>query len=234
MSDIRLTGKMVSFSRLTINTSDFARINSSLKDLLGQDGANQGLPVLIDSTVDIDLHVLLRHLRAQGLQVMGVVDGQLGQQARALDMTVLPADRPMQRIQPSEPAPATATQAASITQPIAEPAATLLHHEVLRTGQRLVAEHGDIVLTTDMNSGSELIAMGSVHVYGTLRGRVIAGAAGQDTARIFCQRLEAELVSIAGTYCVADDIPPNMIGKAVRISLNSQGELNFQPLHGIA
>lgn len=238
MSDIRLTGKMVSFSRLTINTLDFARIDSRLKELLGQDGANQGLPVLIDSTVDIDLHVLLQHLRAQGLQVMGVVDGPLGQQARALDMTVLPADRPMQRIQPSEPAPASAERAhpqqANIATTVVEPAATLLHHEVLRTGQRLVAEHGDIVLTTDMNSGSELIAMGSVHVYGTLRGRVIAGAAGQDTARIFCQRLEAELVSIAGTYCVADDIPPDMVGKAVRISLNSQGELNFQPLHGVA
>lgn len=233
MSDIRLTGKMVSFSRLTINTPDFARIESSLKDLLGQDGANQGLPVLIDSTVDIDLHVLLKQLRAQGLQIMGVVDGQLGNQARALDMTVLPADRPMQRIQPSEPAPAN-TESATITTAVVEPATTLLHHEVLRTGQRLVAEQGDIVLTTDMNSGSELIAMGSVHVYGTIRGRVIAGAAGQESARIFCQRLEAELVSIAGTYCVADDIPPDMVGKAVRISLNSQGELNFRPLHGVA
>jgi septum site-determining protein MinC len=238
MSDIRLTGKMVSFSRLTLNTAEPTRIHHALTQLLGSDGANQGLPVLVDSTVDVALPDVLAQLKAQGLQIMGVVDGLLGDQARALGMTVLPADRPMQRIQPSEPAPvstaATVATNAPVAQAVAAPAHTLLHHEVVRTGQRLVAEHGDVILTADMNSGSEIIAMGSVHVYGTIRGRVFAGAAGETNARIFCQRLDAELVSIAGTYCVSEDIPANLIGHAVHISINAQGELLFQPLQAMA
>lgn len=64
-----------------------------------------------------------------------------------------------------------------------------------------------------MNSGSEVIASGNIHIYGTVRGRVIAGAGGHAAARIFCQSLEAELVSIAGTYCVADDIPKHVVKK---------------------
>ncbi|MEY4516179.1 MAG: hypothetical protein RL180_525 [Pseudomonadota bacterium] len=238
MSDLRLTGKMVSFSRLTLNTADPVRVHQALHRLLGTAGANDGLPVLIDSTVETHLPDLIAQLKAQGLQIMGVVDGLLGDQARTLGLAVLPADRPMQRIQPSEPAPVSVSDTpatpAPTAPPVTAPATTLLHHEIVRTGQRLVSEHGDVILTADVNNGSEIIAMGSVHIYGTLRGRVFAGAAGETNARIFCHRLEAELVSIAGTYCVAEDIPANLIGHAVHISMNAQGELYFQPLQAMS
>ena len=242
MSDIRLTGKMVSFSRLTLNHADPARIRHALNQLLGTDGANQGLPILLDSSVDLALSDAIPLLKAHGLQIMGVVDGPLGEQARALGLVVLPADQPMQRIQPSEPAPVStvstgtddrAVDAAPLAKPIAAPATTLLHHDVVRTGQRLVAEHGDVILTADMNNGSEIIAMGSVHIYGNMRGRVFAGASGETNARIFCHRLQAELVSIAGTYCISEDIPEHLIGQPVHISINTQGELLFQPLQAL-
>jgi len=107
---------------------------------------------------------------------------------------------------------------------------TSYHDEILRTGQCLVQDHGDIILNAGINSGSEVIASGNIHIYGSVRGRVIAGAGGNHAARIFCHSLEAELVSIAGTYCVADDIPQHVLKKSVHIYLNDQQELVFEVL----
>ncbi|MFM6957842.1 MAG: septum site-determining protein MinC, partial [Acinetobacter sp.] len=107
---------------------------------------------------------------------------------------------------------------------------TSYHDEILRTGQCLVQDQGDIILNAGMNSGSEVIASGNIHIYGNARGRVIAGAGGHTSARVFCHSLEAELISIAGTYCVADDIPKDMIKKPVHIYLNNKQELEFEAL----
>lgn len=237
MSDIRLTGKMVSFSRLTIQTNDFDRIRTELGRILGQQDA-QGIPVIIDSQVAVELAPLLDLLRQFGLQILAVISGHLSEAATQLGLPVLPADQPMQRVQANEPIVATsptpplhtnvsATTAAPV---VANSPIVLMHHETLRTGQQLIAEQGDVILAADTNSGSELIAAGSVHVYGTIRGRVIAGASGQTQARIFCQKLEAQLVSIAGTYHVADDIPEDYLGKAVQISLSPTGNLEYRLL----
>ena len=234
MSDLRLNGKMVSFSRLTIQTDDLNRIQAELSRILGQQDA-QGIPVIIDSQVPIDLLPLLGVLRQSGLQILAVISGHLSNAAAQLGLPILPADQPMQRVQASEPIIATSPihplQASPTPSTVGGMLPVmLLHHEVLRTGQQLIAEQGDVILTADMNSGSELIAAGSVQVYGTIRGRVIAGASGQIQARIFCQKLEAELVSIAGTYHVAEDIPEVYFGKPVQICLNNAGELEYRPL----
>lgn len=235
MSDLRLSGKMVSFSRLTIQTDDFNRIQAELSRILGHQDA-QGIPVIIDSQVPIDLMELLGMLRQAGLQILAVIAGHLSEAAAQLGLPILPADQPMQRVQASEPIVATSPTHPLQANPstansiVAVAPMVLMHHETLRTGQQLIAEQGDVILTADMNSGSELIAAGSVHVYGTIRGRVIAGASGQTQARIFCQKLEAELVSIAGTYHVADDIPDQYIGQAVQICLSAAGELEYRPL----
>ena len=239
MSDIRLSGKMVSFSRLTIQTNDFHRIQAELSRILGQHGA-QGIPVILDSQVPIDLPPLLNLLRQSGLQILAIISGHLSEAAEQLGLPILPADQPMQRVQASEPIVATSPTHPLQTSPNSNNISgqvapvVLMHHETLRTGQQLIAEQGDVILTADMNSGSELIAAGSVHVYGTIRGRVIAGASGQAQARIFCQKLEAELVSIAGTYHVADDIPDQYVGQAVQICLNSVGELEYRPLRALS
>ncbi|KCX83168.1 septum site-determining protein MinC, partial [Acinetobacter baumannii 15827] len=165
--------------------------------------------------------------------------GILGDEARAIQFPVLPADQPLQRIKP------TAEQVAIVEKPSSAQASvetkkplnnnavahiTSYHDEILRTGQSLVQDQGDIILKAGMNSGSEVIASGNIHIYGTVRGRVIAGAGGHAAARIFCQSLEAELVSIAGTYCVADDIPKHVVKKPVHIYLNEKQELEFEAL----
>ncbi|MDV7408564.1 septum site-determining protein MinC [Acinetobacter baumannii] len=238
MADIRITGRMVNFSRITFDTNDHDVIRQQLSNILNE-GSYQGTVVIIDSTVEQGLIALIQLLVSMGLQPMAVIDGILGDEARAIQFPVLPADQPLQRIKP------TAEQVAIVEKPISAQASvetkkplnnnavahiTSYHDEILRTGQSLVQDQGDIILKAGMNSGSEVIASGNIHIYGTVRGRVIAGAGGHAAARIFCQSLEAELVSIAGTYCVADDIPKHVVKKPVHIYLNEKQELEFEAL----
>lgn len=234
MGDIRITGRMVNFTRLTFDTSDHSVIRSKLSTMLSEN-AYQGALVIIDTTVEQELISLIQLLIDLDLQPMAVIDGLLGDQARAIQFPVIAADRPLQKIK------ATKEQVVEHNTPQKTPdhstdtttgfsQVTSYHDEVLRTGQCLVQNHGDIIVNSGINSGSELIASGNIHVYGSVRGRVIAGVSGDTSARIFCHSLEAELVSIAGTYCVSDDIPEDMIKKAVHIYLNEQQELVFEAL----
>lgn len=242
MADIRITGRMVNFSRLTFDTNDHNAIRQQLSSTLNE-GSYLGTLVIIDSTVEQELIALIQLLIDLGLQPMAVIDGLLGDEARAIQFPVLPADQPLQRIKASkeqivdhasEKTTAEKTpESPEIQTPQKQTSTTHItsyHDEILRTGQCLVQDQGDIILNAGMNSGSEVIASGNIHIYGNARGRVIAGAGGHTSARVFCHSLEAELISIAGTYCVADDIPKDMIKKPVHIYLNNKQELEFEAL----
>lgn len=74
----------------------------------------------------------------------------------------------------------------------------------IRSGQQIVSKDGDLVITSSVSHGAELLAEGHIHVYGTLRGRALAGITGDKNARIFCHALDAELIAIAGIYCLSD------------------------------
>ena len=89
----------------------------------------------------------------------------------------------------------------------------------VRSGQQLYAENCDLTVMATVGAGAEVIADGSIHIYGTLRGRALAGAQGNTTARIFCREFHAELVAIAGHYKVLDDVPDTLRGKAVQVWL---------------
>lgn len=92
----------------------------------------------------------------------------------------------------------------------------------VRSGQQIHALAGDIVVLGSVNAGAEVMAGGSVHVYGALRGRVLAGARGDREALIFCQAMEAELVAIAGFYRTADELDASCHGKPACILLNGE------------
>lgn len=225
MADIRITGRMVNFSRITFESNDLEHIRQQLSAILAGDDYT-GTLVIIDSTVEQNLIELIQLLIEFNLQPIAAIDGVLGQDARAIQFPVMPPDQPIQRITAS-------SQSEDSHIPVvtkAKPLNTVYHDEMLRTGQSLIEDNGDIVLTASMNSGSEIIASGNIHIYGTARGRVIAGASGELNSRIFCHQLESELISIAGTYCVADDIPKEYLKKAVQIYLNHNQELVFEPL----
>ncbi|SRR6266851_674581 len=99
---------------------------------------------------------------------------------------------------------------------------SLLITEPVRSGTQIYAPGGDVIVVRSVSAGAEIIADGHIHVYGALRGRAIAGATGDATARIFVGRLEAELVSIAGRYLVHEDIAPAHLGQRVQIVLQEQ------------
>ena len=239
MADIRIKGRMVNAIRISLDTNDHDAIRQQLSPML-QKGFPSGTLAVIESSVEQELIELIQLLISLDVQPMAVTEGLLADQARAIQFPVLPPDRKMEQVKatkelaaetPAEPAPSSAAE-----QPAAPEEAppsrhmTSYHNEILRTGQCLVQDHGDIISTAGINSGSEVIASGNIHIYGSARGRVIAGAGGNSAARIFCHSLEAELVSIAGTYCVADDIPPHMAKQPVHIYLNDQQELVFEAL----
>jgi septum site-determining protein MinC len=95
----------------------------------------------------------------------------------------------------------------------------LVVRQPVRSGQTIYAEGTDLVILAPVNSGAEVIADGHVHIYSTLRGRAVAGARGMTDARIFCQKLDAEFVAIAGAYVLSDDLRPEHRGKPVQIYL---------------
>jgi septum site-determining protein MinC len=143
----------------------------------------------------------------------------------ALGLAVLP-----ERINKEEPAAEAPTAAAPPSKQVNELGSnTKLITQPVRSGQQIYARGGDLVIMASVGAGAEIIADGHIHVYGALRGRALAGVNGFDEARIFCNNLEAELVSVAGQYCVNDDLRKSHWGKAVNISLDGDHS-QIQPL----
>ncbi|HTL14859.1 MAG TPA: septum site-determining protein MinC [Thermomonas sp.] len=123
---------------------------------------------------------------------------------------------------PAEPAPA----------PRAAPAAAspgLVQKAPVRSGQQVYADNRDLTVLSAVGAGAEVIADGSIHIYGALRGRALAGAQGNEEARIFCREFHAELVAVAGHYKVLEDIPKELRGKPVQVWLE-QGQLKLAAL----
>ena len=113
-------------------------------------------------------------------------------------------------------APAEATETA--TPPAAQPG--LMQTTPVRSGQQVYADNRDLTVLGMVGAGAEVIADGSIHVYGALRGRALAGAQGNEKARIFCREFLAELVAIAGHYKVLEEIPKDLRGKPAQVWLD--------------
>ena len=107
----------------------------------------------------------------------------------------------------------------------------LMHTQTVRSGQRVYARNRDLVVTAVVSAGAEVMADGCVHIYGALRGRAMAGAREDVSARVFCQEFNAELVSIAGVFRVFETIPPELAGKPVQAWLEGD-KLLFSRIGG--
>jgi septum site-determining protein MinC len=105
--------------------------------------------------------------------------------------------------------------------PPEEASGSLILKSPVRSGQSIFHPHGDVIVLGSVGSGSEIVAGGSVHIYGTLRGRVFAGAAGNREARIFCQTNEAELLAVDGWYLTADDMEASSRGRPTQAFLDN-------------
>jgi septum site-determining protein MinC len=182
-------------------------------------------PVVLDLkgaaefTREGEFHEAGEILRRHTLTLIGIQNAQPAQLDAAASAglaSFAPNATQRNRVRPTDPDPSTvpAPQTA-----VASAAKSRLVTQPVRSGTQIYARGGDLVVTAPVSPGAEIMADGNIHVYGVLRGRALAGASGDADARIFCSRLEAELVSIAGHYLVSDQLPPEQRGFSVQIAL---------------
>jgi septum site-determining protein MinC len=187
-------------------------------------------PVVLDLKGHLGFHraadfiYLRKMLRRFALMPVGVQNADSDQQRAAFEAGLgafagTPSNR---RSAPQAATPEPAPAVAAPRTADATAAKSMMVTEPVRSGTQLYARGGDLIILRSVSAGAEIIADGNIHVYGTLRGRAIAGAMGDGAARIFVDRLEAELVSVAGRYLVRENIPPEHVGQRVQILLQEQ------------
>jgi len=188
------------------------------------------LPELPDDGV---VRALLEAIRSAGMLPVGLAYGTRDTEALAARMQ-LPLiakfreayERAESAIEPVAPPPASAMRAPG---PAPAPLLAQVHDGHVRSGQQVYARGRDLVVHGTVANAAEIIADGSIHVYGSLRGRVLAGAQGDRDTRIWCTDFRAELVSIAGQYRVIEDLPDEIAGKPVVCRLEGD-KLRIDPL----
>lgn len=170
------------------------------------------------------VQALLAAIRQAGMLPVGLAYGSSAMEelARSLNLPLIARFRDVYE-RDGESAPRASSPAAHAA-PVEEgpgAQAGMIHTSQVRSGQQLYARQRDLVVTATVASGAEVIADGSVHVYGTLRGRAMAGAQGEESARIFCTDFHAQLVSIAGRYRVFEEVPEQYEGRGVQCWLEN-------------
>ena len=172
------------------------------------------------------LRALIAGVRATQLLPVGLADGAaaVATLAQALDLPLFPRSRTAPRANRGK----SLTEAANATVPVATTHGQL-HQAPVRSGQQVYAAGRDLILTAMVGNGAEVIADGSIHIYGVLRGRALAGAKGDASARIFCQDFRPELIAIAGQYRVFEAVDPALHGKPVQAWLEGE-TLQLAPL----
>ncbi|MGV8917604.1 MAG: septum site-determining protein MinC [Pseudomonas sp.] len=170
----------------------------------------------------VDLPGLMRVCRHHGLRTLAIRANRIEDIAAAIaiDLPVLPPSGARER--PLDPAPEVEVVKKKPEKP---PEPTIKPTKIItspvRGGQQIYAQGCDLIVTAPVSPGAELLADGNIHVYGPMRGRALAGIKGDTKARIFCQQLGAELISIAGHYKVSEDLRRDPLwGTGVQISLS--------------
>ncbi len=230
----------VGIANLRIRTMDVARLGDEMRSRVSRAPKlfERGAVILdfggLPATPDVaTAQALIAALRDAGALPIGLAWGsnENAVLAEALGLPLLAKFRAQYESGDSAPAaaatalpPAAAPRAVQAETPVAPKAAPasepgLVQVNPVRSGQQLYAQNRDLTVLSSVGAGAEVIADGSIHIYGPLRGRALAGAQGSTTARIFCRSFQAELVAVAGHYKVLDDIPKELHGQAVQVWL---------------
>ena len=249
-----LRSATLSLVAVVLKTSDTAVLAAELEQrVVDAPGIFTGDPVVLDlsalpeDAADPDFSALLETLRRFRLNPIAAKGGTEAQMAAALEAGLIeapaaPGAREGRKGKGKEGGEAVPEPKVVVREVVKEVikevvrevpgpgAPTLLIDRPLRSGQQVYARGGDLVVMAVVNFGAEVIADGNIHVYAPLRGKAIAGAKGNTEARIYTTCLEAELLSIAGTYRTSEtDLPAEVRGKPAQIRL--QGEkLVMEPL----
>lgn len=194
-----------------------------------------GLQDLQAGPEQVDFRALVEGLHGLEIVPIGTIGGSPGLRQAAL-AAGLPPIRAAGGSREGEETPLALPEAAPAPAPApAAPSfkgsgrASLLVTEPVRSGQRIYAQDADLIVTATVNPGAEVIADGNIHVYGTLRGRAVAGAADNAEARIFALNFDPELIAIAGYYAVREGLGEAPIGRGVQVRLEGE-EMRFEAL----
>jgi septum site-determining protein MinC len=186
-----------------------------------------GKPVVLDlSGVDLSqaaIAHLVASLAERGIRVLGI-EGVSAELITAAMPPLLTGGR-VCAVEQSEPADQPAPKPVEMPQP-----KSLLLETPVRSGQSIVFADGDVTVLGSVGSGAEIVAGGSIHIYGTLRGRAMAGVNGNSAARIYCQKIEAELLAIDGYYRTAEDINETLRNRPIQAWLDGN-MMRISPLN---
>jgi septum site-determining protein MinC len=225
---IELKGSSFTLSVVHLHDAKPEVIRQALEDKIAQAPAFlQHAPVVVNVSAlegPVNWPQLQKTIAASGLRVVGISgckDTELKAEIERAGLPLLTEGKEKAPRQVSAPEPA------PVVTPVTK---TRLVDMPVRSGQRIYAPHCDLIVTSHVSAGAELIADGNIHVYGMMRGRALAGAGGDKEAQIFCTHLTPELVSIAGEYWLSDKIPAEFYGKAARLQLINDA-LTIQPLN---
>ncbi|MCE2922578.1 MAG: septum site-determining protein MinC [Roseomonas sp.] len=186
---------------------------------------------------EVDFPGLIKGLKELEIMPIGTTGGTVEMRNAALSYGLPPVRSVGGKetddfVVPAAPSDGAPQAAAAPPPPAAKPAAarsTMVVEQPVRAGQRIWAEGADLIITSTVNAGAEVIADGNIHVYGALRGRAIAGGASNMEARVFALNFDPELVSIAGFYAVREGFPAAQIGKAMQVRLVGE-RMRFDPI----
>ncbi|HZW11598.1 MAG TPA: septum site-determining protein MinC [Noviherbaspirillum sp.] len=220
-----------------LRATDTATLDAAMKNMTGgaSDYFDHEFAVIdvsgCDFTGEVDWQALIALFKSYSLNPVAVrgAPAEMEQAIIASGLSIDTLVKPRQDLQDEqvavEPAPAPAPAAAPVhpaaaQQPQASGVPAMIIDTPVRAGQRIYARGADLIVTAVVNSGAELIADGSIHIYAPLRGRALAGASGNAEARIFTLSMEAELVSIAGIYRTFESgLPQDLAKKAAQVRL---------------
>ncbi|QHG63778.1 septum site-determining protein MinC [Pseudomonas putida] len=233
-SVFQLKGSMLAITVLELGRNDLEALDRQLAAKVAQAPnffSNTPLVLALDKLPAdegaIDLPGLMRICRHHGLRTLAIRANRIEDIAAAIaiDLPVLPPSGARER--PLEPEPEV-KKVETVPEPAPTPAPaelevrpTRIITSPVRGGQQIYAQGGDLIVTASVSPGAELLADGNIHVYGAMRGRALAGIKGNTKARIFCQQMTAEMVSIAGQYKVCEDLRRDPLwGAGVQVSLS--------------
>jgi len=225
---ITIRGAAFTMAVAHLASADLAAVDRALAAKVAQAAELfRNAPIVIDllplDGVAVDIAAAAGVLRGHGLIPIAVrhADPAQAAAAQAAGLGVLRGGRSIGDAAATVPPPAPAA---------APPRAGRIVTQPVRSGQRVIAADGDLVVLAPVNTGAEVLAAGNVHVYGPLRGRAMAGLLGDTTARIFTLALHAELVAIAGVYRnIEDDLPADVRGLPAHVVLEGD-RLTIAPL----
>lgn len=225
----QLKGSMLAITVLELAHNDLERLDRQLAEKVAQAPnffSNTPLVLALDKLPEgepsLDLAALMTVCRQHGLRTLAVRASREEHisAAQALDLPVLPPSGARERLIEPEPAKPVSKEPEKPAEPVARPSRVIT--TPIRGGQQVYAQGGDLIVLAPVSAGAELLADGNIHIYGPMRGRALAGIKGDRNARIFCQQLGAELLSIAGQYKVAEDLRREPLwAEAVQVSLSA-------------